>query len=1039
MKFLLIQLSDIHFTETDNSILEKEEQLFVTVRNSALEYEEIFLLVTGDSSFSGNATEYGIASKFLNDLKSKLEKYSSKKVNCIVIPGNHDCDFSLDTKARQNQINIIQKLGDLALDESVINQCVEIQKEYFDYRDKIQAGLKPVFQNKLISTYQYELKGKKISFYSYNTAYMSEIKEQPSKLFYSIAQLPEQIFNHNADLFISLFHHPFHWLNPVNGREFATHIHNTSDFYLTGHEHIFSKAKIDDLDENTVYHIEGSVLQDSGNKFESEFNLIGFDLETEFFKVERYFWNKDKYQLSLDKEDWKNYKRGKLKLKTKYNISIEFMKVLEDIGGRFHHPNKLDIKLDDLYIFPTLRYFNANENSEDNISFILENAESVIKNLKSESKVLLFGGENIGKTSLLRTAFKILYQRGFVPVYVDGKNIKNSGIDEFKKLVEKSFAQQYDLDSLEDFKQEDISNIFILIDDVDKNPLKNQKSKGRFIKGINQYYKNILLVGNELIAIEEIVADEEAKADLFSSFHQYEILEFNHSMRAKLIQRWYSLGREEFISDEEIYKKCDNAFQSISIAMGNKIVPNYPIFLLILLQTIETSNPHDLKISSYGNYYQLLILKSLTDNIHDQADLNTYQGYCGALAHFFFEKKTTIISRNEYLDFHKDISQFNRFDLPASMTADKALETLCKVGVLDNFGDTIDFKYQYTYYYFEAQYLARHLAKNEIKDIVSKLCQRLYRTEFANILMFLIHFSNDDFIIQELIKNAKGIFKELNPCKLENDIEHLHKLVTELPRLYLQSKSVEEIRDSENQNRDALEVSKSLEPDEANKPWDLNEDISAIDVVSKLNLSFKLTEILGQVLKNNPSGEMSGPLKHEMLVETYLMGLRTLNVFFSGLNENTDFVLNQLTELLSKLKNVDKDKIEKIARHLLFSICTQISFIFVKKVSDSVGTNKLMDKYPRVQEELNFSSVKLINFLIKLDHSAGFPDRDLQTIKDSIEKHPMSYFLLRRMVLNHLHRNPVDYKDKQRICTFLGIPMESQLKLEAERKKQTGK
>ena len=165
------------------------------------------------------------------------------------------------------------------------------------------------------------------------------------------------------------------------------------------------------------------------------------------------------------------------KLKTKYNISFGFMKKIEDVGGKFSHPNKSDIKLDDLYIFPTLRFFNAKESSDDNFPHVLENAESVIKNLKAESKVLFFGGENIGKTSLLRTAFKILYQKGFVPVYIEGKDIKNSGIDEFKKMVYKSFVEQYGADSLIDFKQEDNSNIFILIDDIDKNPLKNQKSK----------------------------------------------------------------------------------------------------------------------------------------------------------------------------------------------------------------------------------------------------------------------------------------------------------------------------------------------------------------------------------------------------------------------------------------------------------------------------------------------------------------------------------------------------------------------------------
>lgn len=1046
MKILLIQLSDIHFKEGENAVLKKEERLFESIRNSTLEYDEIFLVVTGDTAFSGQEKEYEIGANFLRGLKAKLEEYCNKRIQILAIAGNHDCDFGIDTKARQNQLTIIQRLGNSAIDDSVINQCVEVQKNYFSFRDSIQENAKPAYEHPLLSVYPFDFGDKRIVFHCYNTAYMSEIHEQNGKMFYSTTLLPETIFNAKADLVISLFHHPFHWLNPTNRREFATHIHKTADFYLTGHEHTASKEMINDLEDNTVYHIEGSVLQDSENIFESEFHLIGFDLSTESFKVDTFFWNEDKYELSASDAEWANYKRGKIKLKSKYNVTREFSEVLNDVGGKFRHPYKSDIKLGDIYVYPTLRYFNTKESSEDNISFLLENAESVIRNIKPNSKYLLFGGENIGKTSLLRTVFKTLYQKNYVPIIIDGKSIKNSGLDDFKKLVEKEFINQYGTDAFEDFKQEDISNVFILIDDIDKNPLKNQKAKGRFIKGICNYYKNLLFIGNELVTIEEIIADEETPGDLFSDFHQYEILEFNHSMRSKLIHRWYTLGREDFVTDDETYKKIDNAMRSINIAMGQRIVPNYPIFLLILLQALESGNPHELQVSSYGNYYQRLILTSLTDNIREQSELNTYQSYCAELANFFFDKKTTIISLNEFDTFHKDISQFTKMDLPSSMTAEKTIDTLCKVGVLNSFGDTIEFKYQYTYYYFQAQYLAKNIAKEETKEIISKICQRLYRTEFANILMFLIHFSSDEFIITELIKNASDIFKELNPCKLENDISHLHGLVAELPKLYLKSKSVDEVRNEEHSRQDAVELQQK---ETENKPtWDLDEDVSEIDIVSKLNLSFKLIEIIGQILKNNPSGSMTGPVKYQLLKQTYTLGLRTLNVFFSVLNENTDFIINQLQEIISKIeekrnenrkegdkREVEKEKVEKIARQLLFSLCTQISYTFVKKISDSVGTSKLMDKYPMVQNEFDFASVRLINFLIKLDHISGFPDRDLQTLKEYVEKHPMSYFLLKRMVVNHLHRHPVDFKDRQRICTFLGIPIESQLRLDADRKK----
>lgn len=101
MKFLTIQLSDIHFRVDENSVLKKEEKLFEAIRNSTFEYDVVFLLITGDTAFSGKAVEYKIAEDFLKNLKSKLESYSKKNVNIIVIPGNHDCDFSLDNKARQ--------------------------------------------------------------------------------------------------------------------------------------------------------------------------------------------------------------------------------------------------------------------------------------------------------------------------------------------------------------------------------------------------------------------------------------------------------------------------------------------------------------------------------------------------------------------------------------------------------------------------------------------------------------------------------------------------------------------------------------------------------------------------------------------------------------------------------------------------------------------------------------------------------------------------------------------------------------------------
>jgi len=655
-----------------------------------------------------------------------------------------------------------------------------------------------------------------------------------------------------------------------------------------------------------------------------------------------------------------------------------------------------------------------------------------LNNVKKKSKYLFFGEENIGKTALLRIAYSVLYERNFIPIYLEGKNIKDTGIDDIKKIVEKAFTEQYGVSSLDEYRQEDISNIFILIDDIDKNLLKSYKAKGRLIKTVSDYYCNVILTGNELSAFEEILIDEETIGDVFSDFYQYEILEFNHSNCYKLIRKWYTIGQDEYLSDEEFYKKIDGAVHSISIAMGQRIVPNYPIFVLILLQAIETSNPHDLRISSYGNYYQMLILKSLTDNIREQSELNIYQIYCEELANLFFSKKTKNISYKEYADFYTDMSGYEKMDLPSSMTIDKTIEDLSCAGIIYLKNDTIGFRYLYNYYYYEAKYLSRNLIKVETKDIVSKLCKRLYRTEYANIVMFLIHFSGDEFIVKELINNANEIFSGLSPCGLENDIININKLVEELPKLYFESKSIEAVREEENNQMDQ---DNNPEESEIKEECDISEDLSEIDEISKINLAFKLIEILGQILKNNPSGSMSGPVKHQMLISSYSLGLRTLSLFFDVINDNSDFVINQIKEILSKYKHVEKEKIEKIARQFTFGFCTHLSYLIVKKISYSVGSNKLIDKYYKIQEELNYSSVKIINFIIKLDQQSGFPDRELQNVKEFVEKYPLSYFLLKKVVIMHLYRHPVQYRDKQRICQFLGISIENQFKIDDKRKK----
>ena len=97
----------------------------------------------------------------------------------------------------------------------------------------------------------------------------------------------------------------------------------------------------------------------------------------------------------------------------------------------------------------------------------------------------------------------------------------------------------------------------------------------------------------------------------FDDYDQYKIIEFGHSLRNKLIERWNVLGQEEYIEETELIRRTDRAQQIVNIIIGKNYVPPFPIFLVTILQTIEANNPHNLRYSSYGYYYDVLITQAL--------------------------------------------------------------------------------------------------------------------------------------------------------------------------------------------------------------------------------------------------------------------------------------------------------------------------------------------------------------------------------------------------------------------------------------------
>lgn len=1024
--FQIIHLSDIHIREEGNSLFEKEEKIFDALKNET--HNGSLVLIAGDSAFSGTKKEFKLFKDFTDRLKNKLEKYNVNNIQFLVIPGNHDCqNLAVPDIIRSTLLKSIQD-PKTKVEIELVDQVSNKLENYFEYEKFYNSAYETLYTSSLLKVYRFTSEDKSTVFYCYNTAFQSVLNEVPGKMVLPLNLIDENVFKIKADLKISCFHHPFHWLQPEHVRAFKSHIENTSDFFFTGHEHISSKSSISDLENNITYHIEGDVLQDSHNEKISGFNLVNVDFESVRFQVKNFKWQGDRYEEPKGSDKWISFKRGAIKINNPYELNLEWKKWLNDIGANFTHPEKSKLSLSDVYVYPNLESMSAHDESTESRTDLIVGSKNTIRGLSGKIRAIFSGSENIGKTALLKMIFRSLHEKSLVPVFVDGYKIKSTSPDDFKKLLQNLFIEQYNSNDLADFDQLDLSRLVIIIDDFNRIKI-NVRYKARLLKNLIVKYDNIILSGNELMSLEDIMIDESIEEDLYSSFKYYEIKEFGHQLRGELINKWNILGVEQTISDEDRIRKLQIAENIVNTVTGVNFVPNYPFFILTILQSIELGNPTDLSASTFGHYYQFLIHKSFKNILNSQREITEYENYLSELSYYLLE--------NSLREF--DIYEFEKFDklyrgkYTISHTLERVSKNLIEADIIENRNGILEYKYSYIHYFFVSNYLSNHLDESSTKELISSFIDEIHKSENSNILMFLTHHTKDKFLLEELLEKANSIFPDLAPCKLESDIQKINELGSKIPELVFESRSVDEYRDEENRLKDNGDNSLTSE-------GDILEDTD-IEVLSQLNTAFKSMEIVGQILKNN-YGKIENPTIEKLIESSILLGLRTLNVFFSIIEENTEYVINQVNSIIADIeltrgKRLDNPKkIESLSKSTLFGLCNQMSYSFIKKISDSIGTEYLNDILEKVYSKLNFNSVKLLKLAIKLDHYRGFPDSDLKRLKSDLEGKHLPEQVMKRLVINHLYLFPTEQQQKSRILNLLNIPIKEQLRIDKTSKQK---
>lgn len=1029
MQISILHLSDLHFRENNNSILNKQVQFFNAIKNNVNRSSYLFIVLTGDIANTGKTVEYIEFGKFIKEFEENIKNYCKDIViEYIFAPGNHDCDFSITEKAIRDAIisdTILKSPNSVSM--PFVDLCAQVQKDYFSFVDSLhnKESLNAELTNKLLYRYEFPLtNGNKISFNSYNFAFMSQMKEKQAELIFPLHLIDSKRIlasKNNFKLNVSLYHHPLHWLSHTSIRDFTEFINESSDIVFSGHEHTPSGRETKDIyTQEHIEYIESGSLQDINNENNSKFNLINIDIESHTQDIITYYWEDNGYSSKIAE-----HKNVPTNNKQCFTLNSEYKERMCTLNIKLKHLRKDNVVLSDLFIYPDLKSIN-NDKNKGKSSFSEFSSKELAPN--KPKYVILYGSDNAGKTSLARK-LQISYKKaGLIPIYIDSREIKSTrfSVDDIKKHIIKSFQNQYvsdDKQILRNFEQSDMDEIVLLVDDFDLMKVNNE-NKGKYIENMRSIgYKNIILFANETLVFE--ATSESPLAKRLDEFNHYVILKFGYKLRDKLITKWIKLGQENEISEKKLILEKKEKAAAIKATIGLNLVPSRPLYILTLLQAMNMHESHQLDKSSYGNYYHYLIMKNInTPEQMKPSDINTLSTYASLLAFEMFEKKQYAYDSAEMTNFELQYRSQRKGYSPSFDIIRKLVES----SILKVEDGNYSFAHKYLYYYFVAYHFSKNIDKAEYVEEIQKMAKLIYKTESANILMFVVHFIPPEPIIQILLDEATNTFKDIFEFTFHSsEIKKINELIENDTSHRLISCTIEEAHNLEVEKQEKLEKH-SLKKSELEDDYeDTSEELKFFD---KLNSAVKLMEILGEITKNY-AGSLDGNITNELVRRTYGLGLRSLKNIIIMFEEHHELLIEHLCEQIKKKHILTDENIKSSVSGAVFQLISHISTDFIKKIAKAIGTKDLKLIYKEISEKFpENKAYEIIKVAIDLNFEGGLNETKLIALHKKLkqDKNMLTDSTLKDLIMEHLYMFENDHNKKSSICAKLDIGVQSSKK-----------
>jgi len=661
-------------------------------------------------------------------------------------------------------------------------------------------------------------------------------------------------------------------------------------------------------------------------------------------------------------------------LRNTFSPKADFLKEMEQT----EFLSQQHIKLQDIYVFLPLSCETPQTRDDQTLEKQITNEEQLL----DEKFVLIHGEEQSGKTALGRHLFLSLIKKQSSVLYIDLEKV--SGKPKEKIFIE-NYRKQFNGDYFLWNKQGEKT---LILDNLSSNPILVD-----FVVFAKDYFDRII-VSLPTDVYNSFFMDEVRFADFIAMEIQY----MTHRQQETLIRkRWELLSNLDKPVLDGLVDQIENRVNSI---MTNKIVPRYPFYVLSILQTYEGFMPSNLSITSYGHCYQVLIIATLRKagiSEHDN-EINACFNFAEHLAFKIYQHSEKRIKNA--LDFDEFVKEYKKKFVIHQSTLNRLKDH--RYGLISKEGH---FKATYMRYFFLGKYLSKN--RQEHQEVIEQICEKSYLDSNYLSLLFIIHHTNDDKIIDDILLRTMCTLDTVSPATLDRaETKRFGDIIRALPETVLSSDSVEEERGKERDVRDI-----------GDKKVETEHDIEQTEVENPVNACYRILKnnrVLGQVLRNQ-----YGSLKKEKvaeIVETIADGgLRLVNIFLKDESEITDLA----RYIHKKHPNYDMDEIRKCLQFFSF-IWTMLNIGTVIRAVNPPEIREVVDK---IVNRRSSPAYDLIGYFSQLGGAKELSE-DLKGNLDALLKKHRDPFLTKILSLatqQYMNTHRSSARIEQSVCSLLKI------------------